>query len=340
MRILAIGATGFLGPPTVRRLLDRGHEITILNRSNASIPAGASAIHGDRNRLAELRSEVARLSPELVIDFILSDAGQARELLHTVRGIAGRVLAISSMDVYRACAVLHRLDDGPLESVPLRENAALRTQPAYPKEAMRQLMHLYGWVTEDYDKVPVEQVVLGDSEIPGTVLRLPMVYGEGDPLHRLWPILKRVQDGRAVIVLEEKLASWRAARGYVGNVAAAIALAAESRQSEGRVYNVAEEPAYSELEWTRRVAAAAGWDGRIAVLPAERAPAHLRVLYNLDQHWVADTSLFRRELGYHEPVELADALRLTVEWELANAPTRVDERMFDYAAEDQAIAAD
>lgn len=274
-----------------------------------------------------------------MIDFILSDAGQARELLHTVRGIAGRILAISSIDVYRACAVLHGLDNGPLEPVPLTENAALRRQPAYPKEAARQLMQLYGWVTEDYDKVPVEQVVLGDKEVAGTVLRLPMVYGEGDPLHRLWPILKRVRDRRPVIVLEEKLASWRTARVYVGNIAEAIALAAESRHAEGRVYNVAEEPAYSEHEWTLRVAAAAGWDGRIAVLPAERAPAHLRVPFHLDQHWVADSSLLRSELGYHEPVELGDALRRTVEWEFANPPTQVDERMFNYPAEDDAITA-
>ena len=61
---------------------------------------------------------------------------------------------------------------------------------------------------------------MDDRELPGTVLRLPMVYGPGDPLHRLFPILKRIDDGRPALLLDERMAQWRATRGFVENVAA------------------------------------------------------------------------------------------------------------------------
>ncbi len=49
------------------------------------------------------------------------------------RGVATRVVAASSMDVYRACGVLHGSEEGPLEPVPLTEKSALRTKlQTYP----------------------------------------------------------------------------------------------------------------------------------------------------------------------------------------------------------------
>jgi hypothetical protein len=59
------------------------------------------------------------------------------------------------------------------------------------------------------------------------------------------------------------------------NVAAALALAAVSGRAAGRVYNVAEVPAFTELKWAGKIAAATGWYGEFALLPKERMPAHL-----------------------------------------------------------------
>src|SRR5260370_4859339 len=51
------------------------------------------------------------------------------------------------------------------------------------------------------------------------------------------------------------------AAGHVENVAAAISLAATDEHAARRVYNVCEEPSFSELEWARKIAAAMRWDG-------------------------------------------------------------------------------
>jgi nucleoside-diphosphate-sugar epimerase len=93
-----------------------------------------------------------------------------------------------------------------------------------------------------------------------------MIYGPGDHLCRFHPVLKRIGDGRRVILVEEGWAAWRSPRGYVENVAAALALAATSARAVGRVYNVAEAPAFTELEWAGKIAAATGWDGQFVTL--------------------------------------------------------------------------
>jgi hypothetical protein len=61
-------------------------------------------------------------------------------MMDTFRGIAGRVVAASSCDVYRACGVLHGSEEGPLQSVPLTEDSELRTKlQTYPRERMEMI---------------------------------------------------------------------------------------------------------------------------------------------------------------------------------------------------------
>jgi nucleoside-diphosphate-sugar epimerase len=120
----------------------------------------------------------------------------------------------------------------------------------------------------------------------------------------------------------------------VENVAAAVALAATSAQAAGRVYNVAEPDALSEHEWTETVAAVAGWEGEIRVIPDEAAPPHLKSPGNAAQHWTTDSSRIRRELGYVEPIPREEGIRRTIAWERQHPPEQIDAAQFDYAAED------
>ncbi|HTD70554.1 MAG TPA: hypothetical protein VK647_08850 [Gemmatimonadales bacterium] len=250
---------------------------------------------------------------------IASSGAQTRTMMDTFRGAARRVVVLSSMDVYRSCAVLHELEPGPIEPLPLTEDSPLRTiAKTYPAEAIRTFQQLFGWLDDAYDKVAVERTVRSDPDLAATVLRLPMVYGPGHPLHRCFPVLKRMLDGRLLILFEERVARWRSPRGYVENVG--------------------EAEAVSELEWAQLIAEAVGWGGRVVALPADRAPAHLKRPGNLDQDWVADTSRIRTELGYTEPVPRAEAIRRTIAWERAHPPAQYSPAGFDYPAEDAALA--
>jgi nucleoside-diphosphate-sugar epimerase len=330
MRILVIGGTGFIGPYVVRRLAASGHEVAVFHRGQSKMDLPAEHILGDRSSIPKVKADV-------VIDLILSSGKQARALMDTFRGVARRVVAASSCDVYRACGVLHGSEDGPLEPVPLTEDSALRTKlQTYPPERLEAVRKFYPWVDDEYDKIPVERAILGDAELPGTICRLPMVYGPGDPARRFFPVLRRVADGRRTILMEEGFSAWKVPRGYVENVADAIALAATDDRAIGRVYNIAERPAFSELEWSRKIAVAAGWRGDFAVLPKDRMPKHLVMPGNTAQHWEVDSTRIRNELGYREAISIEDGIGRTVEWDLANLPDAVPLHAIDYAAEDTA----
>lgn len=311
MRVLAIGGTGFIGAAAVSALQSMGYEVAVFHRGRTAPRAGALEIIGARDELPRFTDRFRAFGPDVVLDTILSNGRQAGELMRTVKDLARRVVALSSIDVYRACGVLNGTEPGPLQPVPLTEDSELRAKPPYGADAVKMLRGVFAWLDDEYDKIPAEREVLSDPDLPGTVLRLPMVYGPGDPLDRLAPILKRISEGNSSIVLDERLGAWRAARGYVENVAAAIALAVSSDRAAGRIYNVAEPENFSELEWTRKVAHAAGWKGGVeTALLDEPLPG------NVAQHWSVSTARIRDELGFREPVAVEDALARTVEWAL------------------------
>jgi nucleoside-diphosphate-sugar epimerase len=338
MKILLIGGSGFIGQFAAQQLQQSGHNVTIFHRGKTSAPQGTEEILGNRQFLQDHQPEFRRQKFDVVVDFVLSSGRQAQQLMDTFRGIAGRVVGLSSMDVYRAWGVFYNMEPGGLQELPLTEDSDLRTsRNTYPPDVLKRLRtSLYPWIDEEYDKIPVEQAVLGDTKLPGTILRLPMIYGPGDPLHRFYPVLKRIDDGRKQIIFADDVAPLRTPRGYVEDVAAAVALAATSPQAAGRVYNVSETESFGELDWARKIAAATNWTGEFVVLPHNRTPKHLLSPGNTAQHVVASSERIRKELGYHELLPREEAIRRTIEWERSNPPQQ-SSTQFDYAAEDEAL---
>jgi len=312
MKVLAIGATGFIGRHLVPLLVEQGIELAVLHRgeTDAELPDGVRRIRGNRNRLEDARAELERFAPDVVLDAILYSEQQARAMVQAFRGHAGRLVALSSADVYRNYDGFRGRSTAQPDPVPLAEDAPLR-DTRYPyRGSGLPFEH-----ADDYDKVLVEQVLLTEPDLPATVLRLPAVYGPGDAQHRLRPYLQRMVDGRPGILLQEEQAAWRWTRGYVGNVAATIALAVADARTVGRVFNVGDEPALSERTWVERIGAAAGWRGRVLAVPVSELPNHLKQPFDWRYELWTDTSRIREELGFVELTALDEALERTVEWE-------------------------
>jgi nucleoside-diphosphate-sugar epimerase len=321
-------------------LLGSGHDVADFHRRSHVGRADSQVvqIQGDRNRLSDYEGQLRRFSPDVIVDLILSSGKQARQLVETAHEIARRVIAISSMDVYRAWGVVREVEAGPLDPLPITEDSPLRsTRKLYPQENLKMLQNTFTWLDEDYDKIAVEEAIRGDPAVPWSILRLPMVYGPGDPLHRFFPLLKRVADGRSSILFSEDLAAWRGPRGYVENVAHAIAVVATSDQAAGRIYNICDEPSLSELAWQSKIAKQMNWNGKFVLLPRGQTPKHLLQPGNAAQHVVASSDRIRTGLGYQEPVEVEEAIRRTIAWEQQNPPSIIDPQQFDYSAEDAAL---
>ncbi len=329
MRVLIIGGTSFIGPHVVRQLAALGHEVAVFHRgqTQAELPAHVEHILGDRRDLGEHTTEFRRLGPDLVVDMIAFTGADSLGLIETFRGLARRAVVISSADVYRAYGRFLGLEDDPIEPTPLTEESPLREVLfLYRKQAQGPDDFLFS-----YDKVPVERVASGDPELPATVLRLPMVHGPGDSYRRLSPYLKRMDDGRSVIVLDERMARWKCPRGFVVDVAAAIVLAVVDDRAAGRVYNVGEPIAFAEAEWVQRIGEIAGWRGEVVTVPV----GHIPLPYRMDQSLDTDSGRIRRELGFVETVDPREALERTLAWERANPPGPAPGiGLLDYDSED------
>ncbi len=335
MRILVIGGTRFMGPLVVRMLHEQGHDLTIFHRgqNQADLPEGVQEILGDRRHLSAVAERLQRVEPEVVLDMVPVIEQDAIEVMRAFKGV--RVVAISSQDVYRAFGRVNLKESGPADLSLITEESPLR-ENLYPYrgEKPREADDPQKW-QDDYDKILVERVIMSDPDLRGTILRLPMVYGPGDYQHRMFYILKHMDDHRPAILLDELEAQWKWTHGYVDNVAAAIALAVRDGRAAGRIYNVGEPITFTWAEWVGKIGEAAGWPGRIVTAPRGTLPEPLRAGINAEQHIVVDSSRIRQELGYREHVDIDEAIRRTVEWERAHPPAQIDTSQLDYELEDR-----
>jgi nucleoside-diphosphate-sugar epimerase len=337
MKILVLGGTGFIGPYVVRHLVEMGQTVAILHTGahEPDLPPEVEHIHDPsaRSPLPSVPREAVEWGPEVIVHMVPIGEADARVVVDAFKGVARRIVAISSADVYRAMDKVRGVDEGPPDPTPLTEESPLRERfYPYRGDTPKAEDDPRRW-TDDYDKILVERVVMGAGEIEGVVLRLPMVYGPGDPQHRLHAYLKRIDDGREAIPLDEGVAWWRTCRGYVEDVAWALALEATEARAAGRIYNVSEIEAHREEDWVRLIGEAAGWRGEVVSVPEGKLPAGL----NAAQHLSTASSRIREELGYSERFAPEEALRRTVEWERANPPEQTNPSDFDYEREDEVL---
>lgn len=330
MKILVLGGTLFIGLHTVKKLINMGHDVSVFHRGKHTqdLPKNLHRIIGDRKNLQDFKEEFKKLSPEVVLDMVPFSDLTAKKVVETFKGIVKRVVAISSCDVYKAYGIINESEpkNTSIQNEVITEHSPLRTV-FYPYKGKIPQM-------EGYDKILAEKVYMNEPELSATILRLPMVYGNKDQQHRLFPYLKRMDDKRPKIIVDEITAKWRACRSYVGNVADAISLAIIDNRAEGKIYNVAEPYNFTEEEWIKQIAGITKWKGEIVIIPKEKMPSP----GNLSQHLAIDSTKIRNELGYKETVPLTKAIKKTIEWERTNPPTQINPDIFDYEKEDKMLS--
>ena len=312
MKILIIGGTSFMGPCVIRELLAHHHDLTVFSRGRTpcQFPENVLRLYGDRRTLADHRDALIAGRPDVVIDTMILTKKDAADCCDVFRGYAKRLVMISSQDVYRAYGIINGSESGDIDNRPITEDSPLRsTMYPYRRPDTDPSSHLY-----HYDKIPAERVVLAEPDLEGVVLRLPMVYGPGDRQHRCQGFLKLMAVAQPAIPLDEADAQWRGARGYVEDIAHAIAMTAVTSVLPHRVYNVAESETFSTVEWIRMLGDAYGWKGQINLTPPTSGTP---VSPDSIQHLIVSSDRIRHDLGYTEPTIRSERLRRTIECELS-----------------------
>src|SRR5688572_29486205 len=124
MQILVIGGTsGFIGTRVIERLAKGGHDVTVFHRgeTNTELPTGVHELLGDRERLAVHATELKKLKPDVVVDNYLRYEREAVDLVNVFRGVAERIVMISSQDVYRNFGLLLGREKTEPNSLPITE---------------------------------------------------------------------------------------------------------------------------------------------------------------------------------------------------------------------------
>lgn len=318
MRLIVLGGTGFIGRRIVDELSRNDHDLTVVHRGVEEIDSvpGVRHIHGPRAAFAELWPQIREQHPDGLIDVTAYSRDDANAILEVTED-GQRLIVLSSMDVYRASGALRGQEGSGGtqfdETSPLREERYIYRDADHPDD--------------DYEKLDVEEAYLQRG---GSVLRLPMVYGEHDRQRREEFILRRVRAGRAQIPIGVGNLVW--SRGYVGDVATAARLLMEAAV-EREIFNVCESQTWTIRQWAERIAATAGWTGEFVTVQDEMLPSDLRLTRTYKQHLQFDAGKARRELGWRD-TDPTEALQATVRWHLENPPTPNE----DFGSDDRALS--
>lgn len=329
MKVLIIGGTRFIGPYVVEQLLKSGHEIALFHRGNHKVKAAnVQNIFGHRSNLVEYKDDFKTFNPDVVLDMFPFTQKDAQELIETFSPLTGRIVALSSGDVYQAFGRIIGTEKTPVDSQIITELSPLRENlfPLRNKVKGR----------EDFDKILVEKELIETKLIDSTILRLPMVYGPGDYQHRMYKYIKRINDKRPYIILDESFGNWKWTKGYVENIAAGIVLSVEKECNGNRIYNIGEQYTITMKQWIEDIGKAMGWNGKVINVQKEKLPESMQEKDNTSQLMVVDSSLIRNELGFEEIIPYSTGLIKTIEWESHNPPDSV-ESDFNYHEEDRLI---
>jgi nucleoside-diphosphate-sugar epimerase len=287
VRVLVIGGTGFIGAHIVRQIASHEHAVAVYHRglTQAVLPDQVEHITDSRSVMPIQRfpTEVFEFKPDVVILTMAMGAVDARAAVEAFAGRVGRIVLLSSGDVYRAYGRFTGIEAGPVEKGLLTEDAPLRSVlfPYRHKASSPEALEYW------YEKILAERAVLNAPDSPGTVLRLPKVYGPGG------------NEDLSTVYRYCHQPNWRWTHGFVENVAVAVELAAIHPAAGGRIYNVGEAYTPSIAE-------------RLAWLPPSTIEPDLSSQFDFTQDIACDTSRIRVELGYCEIVSEKEGLLRTL----------------------------
>ncbi|HEX6583202.1 MAG TPA: hypothetical protein VF056_06320 [Thermoleophilaceae bacterium] len=304
MRILLVGGTGPLGQAATPHLLAAGHELAVAHSGAHEPPDAADVehLHGGRDELLGRGGPVERWAPDVLVDTFAggATAAKARALGHAAaRAGVSRIVAVSSMDVYRHCAAAgvdgHTPVELPLDPLPLAETAPRREKPS-PEGGAR------------HDNVAMEDALHGAPAI--TVLRPGAIYGPylHPRVFREWYLVGKVARGERRLPLPDG-GTQLFHRVGVDRVGRAVAAAVERAPSGRWECNVGDPSDLTFGALAALVARELDWDWE----PVAVGWADGDHPWNARHPILTDTTRLREVLGVARPDPIA-ATREQVGW--------------------------
>lgn len=261
MRALIIGGTRNLGPSIVQALVERGVEVTILNRGQTpdDLSPQIRRLRANRTDSSQLKAALGAHEFDVVIDTTLYTGPEAEAVVEVFSGRVLRYIFLSTGQVYLLRTGLQR---------PFKEfDYAGAVMPEPPRDHTIDYQNwLYG-----HDKRQAEDLFAAawaNSRFPYTSLRLPMVHSERDHYHRIHGYVRRLQDGAPILVPEGP--SLPIQHVYGQDVVQAILRLLESDKGKGEAYNISQDESVSLDQFLQMLAGFIDAPLKILRVPREK----------------------------------------------------------------------
>ena len=207
MKILLIGGTGTISSAITRQLAAAGHDLWLLNRGTRrnEVPQGVKQVIVDIDDTEEVLRQLGDAQFDAVCEFIGFLPSQVERDIRLFRGRTRQYVYISSASAYNKPARSHIITEGTTLANPHWEYS--RNKIACEELLMREYR---------------------DNGFPATIVRPSHTYCE----HAVpvsvhgpkgsWPVLKRMLDGKPVIIQGDGSSLWTLtwnedfARGFIG----------------------------------------------------------------------------------------------------------------------------
>lgn len=187
-RILYIGGTGTISSACVRRSVDRGDDVTVLNRgsSRRPLPPGVQEVVADVRDAEAVRAAVAGAEFDVVADFLAFTPEHVQQDLDLFEGRTGQYVFISSASAY----------EKPPRRLPITESTPLRN-PFWQYSR---------------DKIACEDLLVAahrERGLPVTIVRPSHTYDERMiPTTGQWTDIARMRAGKPVVIHGDGTSLW------------------------------------------------------------------------------------------------------------------------------------
>jgi nucleoside-diphosphate-sugar epimerase len=320
MRVLVTGGTGFTGSHLVKRLLGKGHEVSVIDNQKG--------LFYEELRDAGAKIELGTITDKSLVDRMV----KGQEVIHHLAA-AFRQLNVPQRYYWNVNVDGTRLLLDAAHRFQVRRFIYCSTQGVHGHIKNPPGNERSPIAPEDYyqsTKYEGEKVVQEyfNKGLDAVTLRPTAIYGPGDPERFL--MLFRMVKRQSFFMFGDGETLYHPV--YIDNLVDAFEQAAEKEDIQGETYIIGDENYYSLNELVRHVASAMGISVRIRHFPfwplwtaawlCEMGCKPLRIIppiFRRRADWFRQVRAFsidkaRRELGYRPEVGLLAGLSRTAQW--------------------------
>jgi nucleoside-diphosphate-sugar epimerase len=314
LRVLFIGGSGVISSACSRVAVDRGIDLSVLNRGHSSsrpLPPGVTTLQADIRDPESVRDQLGDLEFDAVVDWVAFTPQHVRADIDLFRGRTGQYVFISSASAYQT----------PPARVPVTESTPLRN-PFWQYSR---------------DKIACEELLVAayrDEGFPATIVRPSHTYDQTlVPFDGGWTVLGRMLAGKPVIVHGDGTSLWTLTH-HDDFARAFVPLLAHPR-TLGEAIGITSDDVLTWNQIAETLAVALGVTAQLVHVPSDAIAA-------ADPHWgagllgdkahsmVFDNTKVRGLVpGWQAVIPFEQGAREIVQWHCADPARQVTDASLD-----------